>query len=362
MKIALIGDMHLGYARFEEDSYKQAETAVQDAEKKADLIVLAGDVFDVKVPRMEVIEKAISIFKKIKKPIVAIHGNHDRRSRDMVNALEILQSAGVIEYLHNSTKEFEKDGSTINILGVGSIPSSYVKVGLENAMKNNPPKEGMFNILVIHQNINELIIGEEELSLDDIDDFPFQLVVNGHIHRKHIKLNGKLIIPGSTVVTQVRKGDDEPRGYILYNVVEKNHEFIEIPCRKIKIIKLEFQDAGIQEINSRIEETIKDLPKDQITRIILLGSIRDGITTGDINTPTRENMYINNKLNAQTLKEKLEQLKQSKEENISIKEFAMKKMKERTKDKVSFDSEELFNKLIQGVDKAEEYLEEITDT
>lgn len=358
MRIAIIGDMHLGYPRFEEDAYKQAKSALEDAEKKADLILLAGDVFDTKIPRMEVTEKVISLFRKIKKPMIAIHGNHERRSRDMINPLQLLHSGGVLTYLHNDSKLIENNGVKINITGLGNIPSSYVREAVENTLKNNPPKEGTFNILLLHQTINELSIGEEELSLQEVEELPFDLVINGHIHKRNSKLNGKLILPGSTVVTQLKSEEQENRGYFLYDLEKKESEFVEIPCRKFELIKLEFKDAGIEEIKEKIEEVQKRISEDQITKIILTGTIKQGIRAGDISLSQKENIFIDNKLNAKTLREKIEQIKRLKDQKLSVRELAVKEIEDRVKGKVSFNSSELFEKLAQGVDEAEEYLEE----
>ena len=69
MKIAIFSDPHLGYARFEEDSYQQAEAAIVSASRKADLILCAGDIFDIKIPKLETIKRAVEIFKKATIPI-----------------------------------------------------------------------------------------------------------------------------------------------------------------------------------------------------------------------------------------------------------------------------------------------------
>jgi len=114
VKIAIISDSHLGYARFEEDAYVQFEKAILLASEKADIILFAGDVFDTKVPKLETLEKAVQIFRKARVPVVAIHGNHERRSKDSVNPVQLLAAAGVLEYLHGRDYVFEKDGEKLS--------------------------------------------------------------------------------------------------------------------------------------------------------------------------------------------------------------------------------------------------------
>lgn len=67
MKIAILSDFHLGYARFYQDSFVQAERAL-DAASGADLILLAGDIFDARMPKQEVFARAFDLFTPVSKP------------------------------------------------------------------------------------------------------------------------------------------------------------------------------------------------------------------------------------------------------------------------------------------------------
>src|SRR4030095_17193485 len=120
MKIAIFSDPHLGYARFEEDSYIQAERAIESASEKADLILCAGDIFDIKIPKLETLKRAVDIFRKAKVPVYAIHGNHERRARDMTNPAQLLAASTGMRLLHGESAVFEKNGEKGQVLGVGS--------------------------------------------------------------------------------------------------------------------------------------------------------------------------------------------------------------------------------------------------
>ena len=131
MKIAIIGDMHLGAFPADErreDSFIQGKEAVETAiRENVDLIVLAGDVFDVRVPTQDVLAKAMAIFrlaaeaqpknakivqlkgkdeKEISKtalsgiPIIAIHGNHDRRGKGLINPVGLVEKEGFLIHLY----------------------------------------------------------------------------------------------------------------------------------------------------------------------------------------------------------------------------------------------------------------------
>jgi DNA repair exonuclease SbcCD nuclease subunit len=160
MKIAIIADTHLGYSRFEEDAFIQAERAFLDASEKADLILFAGDIFDTKVPRLETLNQAISIFTKVKeagKPVIAIHGNHERRSKEMINAAKLLDNANLITHVHGESELFELDGEKIQVFGLGNVPEEYAEVALKKSMEKFTPQENTFKILLIHQTIKEII-------------------------------------------------------------------------------------------------------------------------------------------------------------------------------------------------------------
>ncbi|MBS3067568.1 DNA repair exonuclease [Candidatus Micrarchaeota archaeon] len=361
MKLAIISDTHFGYARFEEDSYIQAENAFLDADKKADLIIYAGDVFDTKTPKLETLNRAVEILKKVKKPIFAIHGNHERRSKGMVNPAQLLATMGAFRYLHGEAAEFDNLGEKVQIFGLGNVPEELASIALKKALENFKPNPNALKILVLHQSIKELIPNaENEISLEELETLPFDLIINGHIHGKLTKLGGRFIIPGSTVVTQLKKDETAPRGYVLYDTKAKTHEFVEITCRKFFYEELEFKDAGIEEIKKIVEEKIKELKKldnSAIIRIKIKGTAREGLTSSDITFVNRDDVYLDNHLNATTLKDKLERIKRIKDQKISVKELAIKELEEKIKDKIKlFSPRDLFDKLVIGTDETLEYL------
>ncbi len=359
MKIGIIADTHFGYLRFEEDSFNQAEYALMDASKKSDIIIIAGDVFDSKIPKMETFERVISILKKIEKPVIAIHGNHERRGRGMINALKILESAGLLTYLHNESKIFEINSKKINIIGLGNVPSDYIKISLEMLINKIPKIDGMDNVLILHQTINELSIGNYELSIEDINAVPYDLVINGHIHKKYQKQGSKLIIPGSTVITQLKEDETEKRGYFIFDTDKKSAEFEEIKSREFKLIKIIFNGEKIAQAEEKINQKIEEHCPDKITKIIISGKLKEGLTGRELNIKKQENLFIENNINSKTLKEKIELIRKAGTKKILLFDDAMRKIREETAGKISFDSDEFFQKLIEGIEKSELYLKEI---
>lgn len=362
MRIAIISDTHLGYARFEEDSIKQAAAAFSDADTKADIIIYAGDVFDTKNPKLETINHALDIIKKVKIPVFAIHGNHERRSKDLVNPVQLLATSGLLNYLHGNDTKFEKNREKVQIFGMGNVPEEYAEIALRKSLEKFSPADGHFKVLVLHQSIKELIPhADQEISLDYLRDLPFDLIINGHIHERIIKLDGKFIIPGSTLVTQLKKDETESRAYELYDTATKTHFTVPIPCRKFFYEEMVFDNASLSDVRDSIDAKVRELKKiddDAIIRIKVKGSLKDGINRSDFSLASYENTFIDMHLDIQGLKVAIQKMKSMNQEKASVKEVVLRELEEKCKGKITkFQPRELFDKLVLGVDEALEYLD-----
>ncbi|MFH2101128.1 MAG: DNA repair exonuclease [Candidatus Micrarchaeota archaeon] len=362
MQIAIIADTHLGYPRFEEDAFKQAESAFADAAKRADLILFAGDLFDMKIPKLESLGRAISIFRSLGKPVFAIHGNHERRTKDMINPVQLIAGTGAINYLHTSSEVFEKDGEKVQVFGLGSVPEEYATAALRNAVEKYKPEEGAFKVLVIHQTIKELIPhSSDELSLSYLESLPFDLIVNGHIHKTIRKLGDRILIPGSTVITQLKKDETAPKGYFLYDTSTKKAEFIDIPCRKFFYEEMEFKEAGelqiMEAVRARISKLREESP-DAIISIKINGSLKEGLSSSDIRIDDFDNVFIDNRLNMENLSARLEKIRNLRQESLSVRELAVKELSKKIDGRITlFDGAELFEKLTEGVEETIDYLD-----
>ena len=360
MKIAILSDFHLGYSRFEADSYSQAQMAMEGASRDADLILCAGDIFDVKIPKLETLKKAVEIFRKAAVPVFAIHGNHERRAKDLVNPVQLLAAGTGIRLLHGTFEDFGKNGEKVRVFGLGSVPEEYAAEALNKTLAGFK-KEG-FSILMIHQSVRELVPGgKDELSLEQLEALPFDLIVNGHIHETVTKLGGRFLIPGSTVLTQLKKDETAPKGYFVYDTKERKAEFREIAGRKFFYEELVFDKAGAEEVREKVRERIAAIRGEHPDAIIALkidGSLREGLSSSDIRLEDYENAFIDNRLDVESLGARLEKIRGGREASLSVREMALKELRARTEGKITlFDSAEIFDKLVAGPDEALEYLE-----
>ncbi len=361
MRIGIVADNHLGYPRFEEDSYVQAKRAFLGAAEKCDLIINAGDIFDTRVPKLETLQKGIELFSKINVHVFAIFENHERRTKEMTNPVQLLLTANLVKYLHGTSEVFEKKGEKVQIFGIGNIPDRYAKTAVETALKKFVPEEGAFKILVLHQTISDILkTEEEELSLDFLENLPFDLIINGHMHKRMEKLSGKVIMPGSTVITQLKKDEMEPKGYYIYDTKTRKAEFFPIECRKFFHEEINFENASEEEVRKKVREKIEKLRKQNKDAIILVkvkGNLKEGLLSSDIALEEYNNIFIINELNAVDIKSKLDKIRKFREEKLSVKEIAVSELEKRLEGKITlFKPSEFFDKLVEGPEEALEYL------
>lgn len=362
MRIAIISDTHFGYARFEEDSFTQAESAFLDAAKKADLIVYAGDVFDSKVPRLETINRVAQILKKVDKPIYAIHGNHERRSKGMVNAPQLLATIGVLRYFHNEVVPFEIGGERLLFFCLGSMPEEYIKTAIDGLVERHSVDKNAINILVIHQSIREFVLEDEGLSVENLGELPFDVIINGHIHQTLIKMNGRLLVPGSTVLTQLKKDESAAKSYIIYDTKTKLAETVPIKSRPFFYEELGLNGESFSEARNIIEKKVAGLKgkaADAIIKIKIKGKLGSEGIFSDLTFSSYDDVYIDNELVGASLKEKLERIKNLKGDGATTKDKGEKVLIERAREKITmFEPAEMFEQLLSGPDEAFDYLME----
>ncbi len=300
MKIAVVSDMHIGYERFYDDAYEQAREALAKAAEMADVIVLPGDVFDKRAPKPEVIAQALSLFRELNgiewktkvewfkgqgrafssAPIVAISGTHERTAAGKENPLGLLALAGLLIDASESQVLLEKDGERVAVYGLGGLSEERV---VEKLKELDPkPVDGAFNIFMLHQSIYEILPFDN--SFMHYDDLPkgFDLYLCGHIHsRVKSTVHGKLfLIPGSTVLTQLKEGEQEKKGFILFDTQKYSYEFVEIESRPFIVKRLEFKNASIAEIRKKCDEAIAECversKKKPIVKLYLEGTFELG--------------------------------------------------------------------------------------
>jgi DNA repair exonuclease SbcCD nuclease subunit len=388
MLISILSDLHFGYSHSpatENDCFENAEEAMQKA-LNSDIILIAGDIFDSRMPKTSVWAKAIKILvkplitenkgvklisttkdmKEIHKrvlqhtPTVAIHGTHERRGRDEMNAVEVLDSAGILLHLHCETIVFEKDGIKVAVHGISGVPERQAAEVLKQW--NPKPVEGCYNILMMHQSIDPFIYSPLDPPTITMENLPsgFDLIVDGHIHgRVEENIGGaKFIIPGSTVITQLEKNEAESeKGFYQIDARNKTVSFVSLENdRKFFYEEVE-ADSGVKE---NIEKMIDEILEEKFTKlpIIKIKIFGNSVNVSEYDLRFIEKKYaeravlvIAKDLETPEMTDKIEFMRNLREQKLSVEEIGLqilKKNLEKMDFEKSFDFENAFNLLSEG--------------
>ncbi|MCL5239585.1 MAG: metallophosphoesterase family protein [Candidatus Marsarchaeota archaeon] len=306
MKIAIASDFHLGYERFRSDAFRQAETALEMASKEADAIIIPGDIFDMRNPKPDVLAEAINLFRNLSKkewrataidvsaaskaytdvPILAIPGTHERRAKGAENPVNLLGLAGLLVDISDGAATLEKDGEKVLVYGIGGVSEERF---LDTIKTLDPkPLAGHFSIFMFHQSAYELLpFSDDFIHLEQLPE-GFDLYVNGHIHnRVEKKVHGKhFLIPGSTVLTQLKDAEQEEKGFFVFDTKAGTYSFHKIPSRRFVVVKIEADgkdaDGLTNDIKKGIESAVGNDTGIPVVRVEISGSMKKGVRSIDL--------------------------------------------------------------------------------
>jgi len=387
VKIAILSDFHFGFAynsELENDSFENAEEAVQRA-LDSDIILLAGDIFDSRLPRTGIWASAIKVLvkpllkentgvklvqsskqlKEISKrtlnhlPVVSLHGTHERRSKGETNAVETLENAGLLIHLHCQSIVFEKNGIKVAIHGMSGVPERFAKDVLYQW--GPKPIEGCFNILMLHQSIEPFIYSPLDPPTLNLSNLPkgFDLIVDGHLHLAgQEKANNTLILfPGSTITTQLGQNESEAEKGFYQVEFDKELKINFIPLKgnrkffydEIKIEAGLLRDQVESKINGILNQNFSKKP---IIKLRISGDETEVLNQElrDIERKYSGQAIINfaKELDTPGIAKKIEFLRNLREQNLSVEEIGsqiLKKSLEELKFDSGFDFEQAFNLL-----------------
>ncbi len=296
MKLAIIGDVHLGKAQKglserEEDIYNLfLRICERVIDEKAGIVCFLGDLFDSSHPPVKAISIALNVFENFAKnniKVILIAGNHDIPSiKTRMCPIELPKTKeninkNVIELSEkNPIFKFNENNNDVYICGVEYHPpekkQSLVKA-LENISSSvslsNSNSEKNLNILLLHQGLKEFSPAEEEISQSDIPNV-FDFVFVGHLHLRNISLKSEhyikpdkrptVILPGSIEigsVSEVVKQMHNEAGIIIVDTESKEYKPITIQLSR-KFISLQGKERILSSaIDSKLKKLTDDLEK-----------------------------------------------------------------------------------------------------
>ncbi len=411
MKIGILSDTHFGFAsgtEREKDALFQAQQALEELLKQnLDFVLMAGDLFDSNEPAPESWKQAFEFFNLAKQkpnrlelvrenrdgkkesiawnhlPVVSIHGTHEYRAKEFVNALEVLEKDGCLIHLHAQKLFLKKGSETVCIQGLSGVPE---KVALQVLKQWNPqPERNCHNIFVLHQSIKEFLPTDDEMAATvSLADLPsgFDLLVSGHLHwpTVHETPNGRFLLTGSTIATQLKRLEAEkPKGFWLYDSQSKQLDFFAIPIqRKIFYKKILFENASPEHVQKQVLaffETVFSQHFDlkPLVRLKLAGSLERGMDPTALHlqsllAPWREKCLLSFEENfvSASLQQKIAELRQLQKDRASIAFQGMallEKELQKTSFGNAFDSQTVFEWLAKGeTDKVYELLTKKPDS
>ncbi len=368
MRLAIISDCHFGY---NEDALPQAREAMLIAlQMKADAIILPGDIYDTRIPKQETLHESIRLFseilakgsnskievsevlgnEEIKReskdlPLLAIWGTHERRSKGLTNVIQIMDAVGLLINFHAKTIVLGKGEECVAVQGLGGVPEEYFRRTLQVA--EFKPRENAYNIFVFHQNLQELlpIEKEEYVSAEELPE-GFDLYVNGHIHWNHdLNVGGRrLLVAGSTVLTQMKKNEEKPKGFYLFDTESKKSEFVRIPHRPFYFREINLENGSKEQIEMQIDKIMKEILKNSelkkpLVKIKLRGTATSAASISldldkIIKNYAREALlYIDKDFDSAELRDKIEFLRRIRSEGKSAKELGWEILQERMKER-----------------------------
>lgn len=294
MKIAIFSDSHLGYGSGTERAGDAFEAFSESLEKSldSDIILLAGDIFDNKTPNTETLARTMELLIKPKikpnqvkilqgqdkelrnlsplalsgVPVVAIHGTHERRTKEMLNPVEALEKAGFLLYLHCNGVVLEKNNEKVCIQGMGGVPDQYA----QKVLKEWDPKPvpGCVNIFMLHQSLKGFVNAPHTLDLEDLPK-GFDLYVCGHLHGSKTLEEPPLVLPGSLIPTQLNKEAMEPNGLWFFDTETRGLEFMGLERKRpFYYFDCQNREEAEERIRAVLEEDNKIKP---IVRVNLKG-------------------------------------------------------------------------------------------
>ncbi|MDI6806877.1 MAG: DNA repair exonuclease [Candidatus Aenigmarchaeota archaeon] len=397
MKIAILSDFHFGFGyspELENDSFENVEEAMERA-LNSDLVLIGGDIFDSPLPKTQTWAKAIKILarpllkpnpginlaecskelKEISKrtlahlPVIALHGNHERRARGELNAVQALENAGLLIHLHGNTIIFEKDGVKVAIHGMSAVPERFAKNFLYQW--NPKPINGCVNILFLHQNVDPYVYSPLEPPSLTLSNLPkgFDLIINGHIHMHGTERidNTLFLIPGSLVITQFEKGEAEiDKGFLEVEVGEEiKVNFISLKTSRkffYEEIKLEEEKPIREQLEKKLNEIIytREFLKPPLIRLRIFGkeveAIEQELRAVERKYSDKAVIKFVKELESPEITRKIELLQSLREQRLSVEEIGLTILKKNLDElsfKAVFDHESIFKLLSEGdVDKA----------
>ena len=329
-KFSHITDCHLGSWRnpkLRDLNIKAFERSILiSIKEQVDFILITGDFFDVNIPQLAPVKKAVEIMKHARDsgiPIYMIYGSHDFNTAN-ISMIDILHSAEL--FIKPTEFEFNTDSIILKFFvdektGAKITGISGRKVGLDKEIyerldKQKLESEDGFKIFLLHKGIQEIL----PLNLQFRDSIPISLIPKGfdyygggHIHKRVEKKVDSSIIAypgplfGSTFQDLEETAKGETRGFYIISFDKQiiDCKFIEINVAEILYKEIVSQKWNSERLKNEITRNISELEvKDKVVLIKVKGKLlgkRSNIDFGKFSLDISERGALLSFININTL-------------------------------------------------------------
>jgi DNA repair exonuclease SbcCD nuclease subunit len=294
--------------------------------EQVDFILITGDFFDVNIPQLAPVKKAVEIMKHARDsgiPIYMIYGSHDFNTAN-ISMIDILHSAEL--FIKPTEFEFNTDSIILKFFvdektGAKITGISGRKVGLDKEIyerldKQKLESEDGFKIFLLHKGIQEIL----PLNLQFRDSIPISLIPKGfdyygggHIHKRvEKKLDSSIIaypgpLFGSTFQDLEETAKGETRGFYIISFDKQiiDCKFIEINVAEILYKEIVSQKWNSEKLKNEITRNISELEvKDKVVLIKVKGKLlgkRSNIDFGKFSLDISEKGALLSFININTL-------------------------------------------------------------
>ena len=292
-KFAHITDCHLGSwtnPKLRDLNLRAFERSILiSIKEQVDFILITGDFFDVNIPQLAPVKKAVEILKRARDsgiPIYMIYGSHDFNTAN-ISMIDILHSAEL--FIKPTEFQFNSDSVVLKFFvdmktGAKITGISGRKVGLDKEIyekldKKKLESEDGFKIFLLHRGIQEIV----PLNMQFRDTLPISLIPKGfdyygggHIHKRIEKKidNSVIIYPGplfgSTFQDLEETAKGEKRGFYIISFDKQIFEckFIEIKVAEILYKEIFSEKWSSEKLKDEITKNISEL--DVRNKIVLI--------------------------------------------------------------------------------------------
>ncbi len=233
----------------------------------ASAVIIAGDLFDnERVSRLS-LDTILGIIENASEvTFLYLPGNHEKNA---------LISSGL--EIPENLKIFGEEWTYFNIGNVTFVGRERTERNMFNTLSLDEKRK---NILVLHGEIDEHSDANGKIGRRELFSLPVDYVALGHYHSyQEIKISDRCTAVYSG--TPEGRGFDEvgDKGYVIVDVADTvSHVFCKASIRTLHIVEVDISDVTREiEIENKIEECTKNILRDHLVRVVLVGEHIQGL-------------------------------------------------------------------------------------